>query len=69
MNDPDSDFVNFLRDTCTPDKEELDGGDVETDHDHDESNPHISLFHFRCIGLLWCEGSTKEKAFEYYDML
>ena len=22
LNDPDSDFVNFLRDTCTPDFEE-----------------------------------------------
>lgn len=32
-------------------------------------NPHISLVHFRCIGLLWCEGSPKEKAFEFYDML
>ena len=49
------------------DKEEKSVGDIE--QDEDQNNPHISLFHFRCIGLLWCEGSAKEKAFEFYDML
>ena len=49
------------------DAEEKKEGDVETDSD--PNNPHISLFHLRCIGLLWCDGSVKEKAFEFYDML
>ena len=71
LNDPSSDFVQFLRDTCTPDKEEEENGDVEVDLDTTvtENNPHISLFHLRCVALLWCDGSKKEKAFELYDMM
>jgi hypothetical protein len=67
LNDPSSDFVSFLRDTCAPSEEEKADGDVETDDDTD--NPHISLFHLRCIALLWCDGSNKEKGFELYDMM
>ena len=36
---------------------------------HDATNPHISINSIRLIGLLWCDGSPKEKAFEFYDML
>lgn len=67
LNDPNSKFVQFLKETCKPDKEDLEAGDME--EDDDVNNPHISILHLRCIGLLWCEGTKKEKAFEFYDML
>lgn len=33
----------------------------------DEDPEMISLFKLRCIGVLWCDGSSGEKATELYD--
>ena len=66
LNDVNSDFVKFLKDFCKCNDEDEDGNKEE---EHDDNNPHIDITKFRLIGLLWCEGSSKERAFEFYDML
>ena len=68
LSDPKSEFVKFLRLACTCNDKDEDGN-AEKEEEHKEDDPHLDLFKLRLIGLLWCDGSPKEKAFEFYDML
>ena len=56
LNDPDSDFVKFLKETCS------------SENPYEEKTL-FSVQKLRNLGILWCNGSAKEKAFEFYDVI
>lgn len=60
LADSNSNFVQFLRDVCAIADEDKpqDSFDVE----------FIDIHKLKVLGLLHCEGSHKEKAFEFYDI-
>lgn len=69
MQNTSSAFVKFLKESCP-----CDGHDNDDDQDISSSllnseEYHLSVFKLRCLGLLYCDGKAKEKAFEFYDML
>ena len=51
LNNPQSDFVLWLQKVCSDDD------DTEV----------LSVFKLRNIGILWCEGDSKEKASELFE--
>lgn len=60
LNNKESEFVQFLNEVCP----------------HTSDNPYdqegINIFNvnkLRLLGILWCDGSPKEKSFEFYDVL
>jgi hypothetical protein len=61
-----SEFVSFLKESCPYDQDEPKQKD---DSLLESETIQLSVFKIRCLGLLWCEGKSAEKAFEFYDML
>ncbi len=61
-----SEFVSFLKESCPYDQDEPKQKD---DSLLESETIQLSVFKIRCLGLLWCEGKSNEKAFEFYDML
>lgn len=60
LSDSNSNFVQYLRDVCTIPEED------KPQHSFDVE--FIDIHKLKVLGLLLCEGSTKEKAFELYDI-
>lgn len=56
MQDENSDLMKFLKATCLHEDSPDCGPDMRFDS-----------FKMRVLGLLWCEGSSEEKAIEFYD--
>ena len=56
LNDEDSEFMTFLRQTCLYEDSPDSGPDMRFDS-----------FKLRVLGLLWCEGDPGEKVVEFYD--
>ena len=48
--------MQFLKETCLAEGSVTSGEEMKFD-----------AFKFRALGLLWCNGDTKEKAVEFYD--
>ena len=60
LSDSQSQFVQFLNETCA----------FETQNPYEESGVDIfDSSKLRLLGILWCDGKPKEKAFELYDVL
>ena len=57
---PPSEMIRFLNDTCR-----VDGSPEFKDVDKNA----YSVRKLKCVGLLWCDGSNKEKVVELYDMI
>lgn len=56
---PPTELIAFLNDTCHIDVDEYEGIDPSA----------YSVRKLKCVGLLWCDGSAKEKVVELYDMI
>lgn len=70
MQNSSSPFVNFLKDACPCDQDDHEEEQKQEDDTLLNAEAiHLSVFKLRCLGLLWCEGKSAEKAFEFYDML
>lgn len=57
---PPSELISFLKDTCLVD---------DSPEYKDIDKNAYSVRKIKCVGLLWCDGSHKEKVVELYDMI
>ena len=57
---PPSELIQFLKDTCLVD---------DSPEFKDIDRKAFSVRKIKCVGLLWCDGSNKEKVVELYDMI
>lgn len=56
---PPTELIMFLNDTCR----------IESNEYTDIPPTAYSVRKLKCVGLLWCDGTSKEKVVELYDMI
>lgn len=68
LQDQNSNFVQFLRDTCVITDEEV-RQQIPVESEGTDFTEFIDLKKLKVLGILLCEGKNEERVFELYDAM